>query len=342
MACILLASTLAVAAMRSPPSAAGVYSLSEMQDYLLHIGGNGANKTVGKVALGQQFNPIGPQLSTIWEDTATMYVLALNKTDGVETSIVGISLTDASVTGIFPTPLLQAATGVIGQGMTIDAYGEHGLVITGVDTATLKHTAYMINPSRGHAVQKLSEGFLAGAEGMLDAPHCFDAASSTYWLMSPAKNYSASGLFDLVGIDLTKGTETARRTLPAAQMVHAMEHDPQTGEIVALGLDVATFEPYAFTIETSSFKPTILAGFDAYSVSNGISAWDPLRRTIYGMALASKTEMYPVLVSYSLTANVTTKAALCEGAAHRGCDSPFNIDYFTGAALTKAEATTAE
>ena len=109
--------------------------------------------------------------------------------------------------------------------------------------------------------------------------------------MSPAKNYSASGLFDLVGIDLTKGTQTARRTLPAVRMVHAMEHDPHTGDIVAPGLDAATFKPCAFTIETSSFKPTILASFDAYSVSNGISAWDPVRRTIYGVAYASETAM---------------------------------------------------
>ena len=185
--------------------------------------------------------------------------------------------------------------------------------------------------SQGHAVHKLSEGFLAGAEGLLDAAHCFDAVSSTYWLMSPAKNYSVSGFFDLVAIDLTKGTETARHTLPAAQMVHAMEYDQHTHDIVALGLDVATFKPYAFTIETRSFKTTILAGFDAYSVSNGISAWDPHRRTIYGMAFASKTAMYPVLVSYSLSSNITTKIALCRGATHRGCDSPFNIDYFTGA-----------
>ena len=336
LACILLVSTLAVAATREPPPAAGMYSLSQMQDYLIHIDGNGTNKTIGKVDLGQQFNPIGPQLSTIWEDTATMYVLALNKTDGVETSIVGISLADASITGVFQTPLLQNSV-EIGVGMTIDAYGKHGLVISGIDTATQKHTAYIIDPSKGHAVQKLSEGFLTGAEGLLDAPHCFDVVSSTYWLMSPAKNYSVSGLFDLVAIDLTKGTETARRTLPAAQMVHAMEHDPHTGDIVALGLDAATFKPYAFTIETSSFQPTILAGFDAYSVSNGISAWDPLRRTIYGMAFASKTDIYPVLVSYSLTSNATTKTALCQGATHRGCDSPFNIDYFTGALYSFVE-----
>ena len=108
-----------------------------------------------------------------------MYVLALNKTDGVETSIVGISLADASVTGIFPTPLLQTSGDAIGVGMTIDAYGKHGLVISGVDTVNQKHTAYKIDPSQGHTVQKLSEGFLAGAEGLLDAAHCFDAVSST-------------------------------------------------------------------------------------------------------------------------------------------------------------------
>ena len=115
-----------------------------------------------------------------------MYVLALNKTDGVETSIVGIPLADASITGTFPTPLLQSPAAIgIGAGMTIDAYGKHGLVISDVDTATQKHTAYMIDPSQGHVVQKLSEGFLAGAEGLLDAAHCFDFVSSTYWLGGP-------------------------------------------------------------------------------------------------------------------------------------------------------------
>ena len=130
-----------------PPPAAGMYSLSQMQDYLIYIDGNGTNKTIGKVDLGQQFNPIGPQMSTIWKDTATMYVLALNKTDGIETSIIGISLADASITGVFRTPLLQTSV-EIGAGMTIDAYGKHGLVISGIDTATKKHTAYLIDPNK--------------------------------------------------------------------------------------------------------------------------------------------------------------------------------------------------
>ena len=66
LSCILLVSTLAIVATREPPPAAGMYSLSQMQDYLIHISGNGngTNKTIGKVDLWRQFNPIGPQLSS--------------------------------------------------------------------------------------------------------------------------------------------------------------------------------------------------------------------------------------------------------------------------------------
>ena len=47
--CILLVSALAVTATREPPPAAGLYSLSQMQDYLVRIGGDGTAKTIGKV-----------------------------------------------------------------------------------------------------------------------------------------------------------------------------------------------------------------------------------------------------------------------------------------------------
>ena len=58
-----------------------------------------------------------------------------------------LSLADASITGVFRTPLLQTSV-EIGAGMTIDAYGKHGLVISGIDTATKKHTAYLIDPNK--------------------------------------------------------------------------------------------------------------------------------------------------------------------------------------------------
>jgi hypothetical protein len=330
MRCTLLTALVAAAtaAARAPRPPAGIYSLTQKQDILIHFGHNGSsNTTVGKVDLSA-FNPVATQLSTIVEKTATLYVLALNKTYNNETSIVGISLADASVTGVYPTPLKQDPGTEVGQGMTIDAYGRHGLVISGVDRTSQKHTAYTVDPAKGHAVQKLSDGFLDGAMPMLDAPHCVDVESSALWLVTPSKNYSASGL-DLVGIDLTKGTELGRHTLPSTQMVHAVRHDPHAGGLVALGLDAATFKPFVFTIDTSTFKPTIVAGFDAYSVFNGIAAWDPLRRTIYGMALVSKTVRDPMLVSFSLAGQQTLYADICQDGA--GCDAPFNIDFFPGA-----------
>ena len=118
---MLLLSLIAFALVRAVPPTKGMYSLTQMQDILLHISADGTNTTIGKVDLGQHFNPVGTQLSTIVEKTATMYVLALNKTDNVETALVGISLADASITGVYPTPLLQASA-EIGLGMTIDAY----------------------------------------------------------------------------------------------------------------------------------------------------------------------------------------------------------------------------
>ena len=336
MLMLIHVSLVAFALVRAvPPPTKGMYSLMSC-DILIHISADGTNTTIGRVDLGQHFNPVGTQLSTIVEKTATMYVLALNKTDNVETALVGISLADASITGVYPTPLLQASA-EIGLGMTIDAYGKHGLVISGVDRATNKHTAYTVDIARGHAVQKLSDGFLAGAEGMLDPAHCFDAQSSTFWLMSPGKNYSASGLFDLVGIDLTTGSEVARHTQSAVWMVHAMEHDPHTGGLVALGLDATTFKPFVFTIEATTFKPTIVAEFDAYSIFNSISAWDPLRRTIFGMGYASHTDLDPVLLSYSLADKTKASRDLCQG----GDIPPFNIDWFPGRALTKNGVATA-
>ena len=318
-------SALAGRAIAAPQPPGGLYSLTQRQDVLIRFKSDGSNVTVGKVDL-TQFNPIATELSTIVEKAATMYVLALNKT-GVDTSIIGISLADASITGIYPTPLLQGPSEV-GLGMTIDAYGRNGLLISGIDRTSHKHTAYTVDPANGHAVHKLSDGFLAGALNMLDAPHCVDVKSGALWLTTPSKNYSVTGLFDLVSIDLAKGTERARHTLPSAQMVHAIKHDPLAGGLVALGLDAA-FKPFVFTIDTSTFKPTIVAGFDAYSVFNGIAAWDPLRRMIYGMAQVSETVRDPVLVGYSLHDQTKLIADIClYGSA---CAAPFNLDFFPGA-----------
>lgn len=328
MRCTLLVSALvaaAAAAARTPRPPAGLYSLTQTQDVLIRFKPDGSNVTVGKVDL-TQFNPIGTELSTIVEKTATMYVLAL-KLYSNETSIVGISLADASITGIYPTPLFQGPS-EIGLGMTIDAY-RNGLVISGIDRTSQKHTAYTVDPAKGHAVQKLSDGFLDGAMPMLDAPHCVDVKSGALWLTTPGKNYSSTGLFDLVSIDLAKGTERARHTLPGAQMVHAIKHDPLAGGLVALGLNVTSFKPFVFTIDTSTFKSTTVAGFDAYSVFNGISAWDPLRRTIYGFAQVSKTVKHPALVGYSLHDQTKHNADIClHGSV---CAAPFNLDFFPGA-----------
>ena len=96
------------------------------------------------------------------------------------------------------------------------------------------------------------------------------------------------------------------------------------GGLVALGLNVTSFKPFVFTIDTSTFKPTIVAGFDAYSVFNGISAWDPLRRTIYGIAQVSKTVKDPALVGYSLHDQTKLNVRMMVSAA------PFNLDFFPG------------
>ena len=79
----------------------------------------------------------------------------------------------------------------------------------------------------------------------------------------------------------------------------------------------------------NTFEPTIVSGFDAYSVFNGIAAWDPLRRTIYGIAQVSKTVRDPVLVGYSLDDQTKLNADIC---LHRSaCAAPFNLDFLPGA-----------
>ena len=72
-----------------------------------------------------------------------------------------------------------------------------------------------------------------------------------------------------------------------------------------------------------------MAEFDAYSIFNSISAWDPLRRTIFGMGYASRTDLDPVLLSYSLADKTKASRDLCQGGG--GCIPPFNFDWFPGA-----------
>ena len=59
-------------------------------------------------------------------------------------------------------------------------------------------------------------------------------AAPMLWTVYPAKNYSASGLFDLLGIDLAAAdptkSELLRHTMPGAQMIHAMEVDAAAEE----------------------------------------------------------------------------------------------------------------
>jgi hypothetical protein len=313
--------------------AAGLYALTQKQDQLIRIDTTtGKNTTVGMVALPQHYFAIGPQQTTI--AGSTMYVLALNSTSiDYKTNLVGLSLTDGSIVHTSPTPLLQAS-GEIGLGITIDAVGASTIVITGVDTESTKHTSWTVDTT-SHKFTKTSDGFLDGAKYLLDDAHCLDVQASietklVYWLTSPSANYTASGLFDLVSIDLQKGTETGRFTLSPAQMPHAMRVDPVTGDLLAFGLDAA-LEPFVFTIEPGTYKTRIKASLNASSVFNGISAWDPATRTLYGLADESQSVHAPVLVSYSAASGAASKPLpICEGGY--GCAVPFNFDYFDGGA----------
>ena len=137
------------------------------------------------------------------------------------TDLIGINLKDASPAYKAPTPLMQVGA-LTGAGMTIDASSAGGLVLTGVDSTSGKHTAYRVAPDQP-TITKLSEGFLSTeTKSLLDAAHVLDErnGSTTLWTIYPAKNYSASGLFDLLQIDLVAAdptqSELLRHTMPGA------------------------------------------------------------------------------------------------------------------------------
>ena len=138
-----------------------MYAYEMPGDSLLHIDEHGVNRTVGKVGLSLRFWPVAGQCA-VAQETATMYVLAARATNDTETVVVGVSLVDASITAVVETPLLQIGLPEIGLGMTIEASAAGLLVLTGVDRLSNKHTAYTVDPSKGH-VRKLSDGFLADA-----------------------------------------------------------------------------------------------------------------------------------------------------------------------------------
>eukprot|EP01047_Picozoa_sp_COSAG01_P073088 COSAG01_NODE_11809_length_1854_cov_3.866667_2_plen_149_part_00 len=138
-----------------------MYAYEMVADILVHIDAHGVNTTVGKVGLSQRFLPVAGQCA-VAQETATMYILAAKATNNTVTMVVGISLADASITTEVETPLKQLSLPEIGLGMTIDASAAGLLILTGVDRLSDKHTAYTVNPSKGH-VRKLSSGFLADA-----------------------------------------------------------------------------------------------------------------------------------------------------------------------------------
>jgi len=321
-----------VHAISAAAPATGLYALTAMQDTLIRIDtATGMNTTVGPVALSAKYNPVAAQLSTIVAESAAMYVLALNRSDNVATNVVGISLKDGSIVHEMVTPLFQDNGLTIGVGMTIDAANDGIIVISGVDTQTKKHTAYSVDTKKGFALKKLSDGFLSGAEYALDDAHCLDVKNSIYWLTSPSANYSKTGLFDLVGIDLTKGKEIARHTLPSTG-AHALVNDAAGGDLLAVGL-TDELKPFAYTVDTVTFKLRIVASLDVYSIFNSISAWDPATRTLYGMAMQSESVKKPVLVSYNAATKAKWTVPLCGLSNDAGaCDVPFNFDFFDGSA----------
>ena len=340
----------------------GMYAYEMTEDSLLHIDAHGINTTVGKVGLSQRFLPVAGQCA-VAQETATMYVLAAKATNDSETVLVGISLADASITAEVETPLRQLGLPEIGLGMTIDASAAGLVVLTGVDRLSDKHTAYAVDPSKGH-VRKLSDGFLADARyahdsntshanptslssrllwselcvdsAELDFAHCLDVRSSVFWLTSPSRNYSESGLFDLVGVDVLKGAEVARHTMcnqmaaacdKGVPHVHAMAHDASTGGLLALGLNASSLTPFVFTIDTAAFEARVVARFEAFSAFNGIAAWDAKRRALYGLAMKSEAVQDPVLIGYSMAAEAMIGPGdLCIGGS--GCTAPVILGFF--------------
>ena len=170
----------------------------------------------------------------------------------------------------------------------------------------------------------------------LDFAHCLDVRSSVFWLTSPSRNYSESGLFDLVGIDVLKGAEVARHTMcnqmaaacdEGVPHVHAMAHDASTGGLLALGLNASSLTPFVFTIDTAAFEASVVAQFEAFSAFNGIAAWDAKRRALYGLAMKSEALQDPVLIGYSMAAEARIDPVdLCIGG--RGCTAPVILGFF--------------
>ena len=311
----------------APSSTTSVYALTQLQDTLLKIDpATGKNSTVGKFALHDDYNPVATQLSAIARDDR-MYFLALNKTS-MSTDLIGIDLDDATVVTKMPTPLLQDASGEVGNGMAIHASKAGGLILTGLDS-TGKHAAYRIAAPGHPAAVKLSGGFLATETmTLLDAAHCLDERNGTtvLWTIVPTPN--VGGHFDLVGVDLVAAdpaeSELLRFTLPPAQMIHAMEMDDASGKLVALGID-ASLHPFVFTFDPASRKAHAEASVDGYLVYNGMSAWDPATRTFYGLVETSESSPAPMLFGFwAATGTASAPVALCEGGY--GCAVPFNID----------------
>jgi hypothetical protein len=170
-------------------STASVYALTQLQDTLLKVDpATGENSTVGKFSLHDDYNPVATQLSAILGDR--MYFLALNKTS-MSTDLLGIALDDATVVTKMPSPLIQDASGEVGNGMTIHASKAGGLILTGVDS-TGKHAAYRIAAPDHPAAVKLSDGFLATETmTLLDAAHCLDERNGTRRQADPAAEAQA-------------------------------------------------------------------------------------------------------------------------------------------------------
>eukprot|EP01047_Picozoa_sp_COSAG01_P073089 COSAG01_NODE_11809_length_1854_cov_3.866667_3_plen_199_part_00 len=174
----------------------------------------------------------------------------------------------------------------------------------------------------------------------LDFAHCLDIGSSVFWLTSPSRNYSESGLFDLVGVGLLGGAEVARHTMcnqmaatcsEGVPHVHAMVHDAGSGRLLALGLNASNnLKPFVFTIDTVAFEARVVAKFEVFSISNGIAAWDAERRALFGLALQSEAVQNPVLFGFSMAAQARIDPVdLCSGGS--GCTAPIMMGFFDAA-----------
>ena len=147
-------------------------------------------------------------------------------------------------------------------------------------------------------------------------------------------------------VDVIEGAEVARHTMcnqmaatcdEGVPHVHAMAHDASTGRLLALGLNASSLTAFVFTIDTAAFEARVVARFEAFSVFNGIAAWDATRRALYGLAMKSEAVQDPVLIGYSMVAEARIGPVdLCIGVS--GCTAPTIMGFFDAPAAPRTRA----